>query len=159
LSLPEVEKIGLAKAPEETAEQPVEQTDETPETEAGQAGKRSVHRAAGTGEAASGGPSAPAVAARVEPPTRQPRRIHPVLVLGLLVAIAGMLLALNNQAQRAAQFESQVAFLSAELDQAHADLAGYERQMGGVREAVADLNHRMSSLTELVNQPPSAGAD
>ena len=134
MSPPEVEKIGLAKAPKEQAAEPpapqsVSQADETP-----------------------------ASAAPVRPRTRQPRRIHPILVLGLLVAVAGLLLALSNAAERAAQLESQVAFLSAELDQAQADLAGYEQQMNGVRSAVADLNHRMSSLTELVNQPPSAGA-
>jgi len=103
-------------------------------------------------------PAVPQAAQAVEPPSRQSRRIHPILVLGLLVAIAGLLLALSNQAQRATQLESQVEFLSTELEQANADLAGYEQQMDGVRNAVADLNHRMSSLSALVNQPLDPGA-
>jgi len=103
-------------------------------------------------------PEVPKAAQTVEPPSRQSRRIHPLLVLGLLVAIAGLLLALSNQAQRATHLESQVEFLSSELEQASADLAGYEQQMDGVRNAVADLNHQMSSLSALVNQPPDPGA-
>lgn len=95
----------------------------------------------------------------VEPPSRMSRGIHPLWVLGLLVAVGCLLWALSNEAGRAALLENQVALVSAELDQARADLAGYEMQMDGVRTAVADLSTRMSSLQALVDQPPGAQAE
>ena len=98
-----------------------------------------------------------------KPPPREKRRPHPILLLVLLLAVAGLALAVGNQFQRAQQLEGQVAVLDGELSsvrgelaRARDDLVAYERRMDGVRSAVADLSGRMSALRTLVNEPASA---
>ena len=83
----------------------------------------------------------------------QKRRVHPILLLVLLLALAGAALAFGDQLQRAQELEGRVAFLSGELERAQDELAAHEQQMQGVRSAVSDLTQRMSALQTLVNEP------
>jgi uncharacterized coiled-coil protein SlyX len=99
---------------------------------------------------AASGHSAKSVAS--EPPG-QKRRVHPILLLVLLLALAGAAIAFGNQLQRAQELEGRVAFLSGELERAQDELAAHEQQMQGVRSAVSDLTQRMSALQTLVNEP------
>jgi uncharacterized coiled-coil protein SlyX len=134
VSPPGVEKIGLAKQAE------VEAT----------ASARTSESSAEIASAASGRPG---TSAADEPPA-QKRRVHPILLAVLLVGLAGLAVAFANQLQRAQELEGKVAFLGAELDRAHDELAVHEQKMEGVRSAVSDLTQRMSALQTLVNEPP-----
>ena len=138
MSPSEVEKIGLVRqaddAPEQASAGPARLGDRTsfPDPQ----------------------PNRLATAPGKQPP--QTRRVHPILALLLLLALAGTALALANQIERTEQLETHVGFLSGELDRARDDLAAREHQMAGVRSAVADLTERMSALRTLVDQPRGA---
>ena len=100
----------------------------------------------------------PIAAGPVASPPRQPRRAQSLALVVLVLALLGLALALGNQVRRADQLEGRVVALGEELGRAHADLAAYEKQMEGVRSAVADLTRDMSALETMVNQPPGATA-
>jgi uncharacterized coiled-coil protein SlyX len=133
----EVEKIGLAKQADDTAE--------TADSAEAGASRADLPKAGTSGQSAASGAS--------EPPA-QKRRIQMVMLVLLGIAVVGFALAFGNQMQRARSLETRVTFLSGELDRAHDELAAHERQMEGVRTAVSDLTERMSALKTLVNEPP-----